>query len=70
MKKFASALILLIAAVSLFANGSKEAGMKDGAKHYKFGFTCMDQSNPFFVLIEIDYKGLFLVYKYQDYQVL
>lgn len=52
MKKFASALILLIAAVNLFANGSKEAGMKDGAKHYKFGFTCMDQSNPFFVLIE------------------
>ena len=53
MKKLTSALLIsvLMAAV-VFAGGAKDSGKSDGAKHYKFGFTCMDQSNPFFVLIE------------------
>ncbi len=53
MKKLISALLIsvLMAAV-IFAGGAKDSGKSDGAKHYKFGFTCMDQSNPFFVLIE------------------
>lgn len=53
MKKLTSALLIsvLMAAV-IFAGGAKDTGKTDGAKHYKFGFTCMDQSNPFFVLIE------------------
>ena len=53
MKKLTSALLIsvLMAAV-IFAGGAKDSGKSDGAKHYKFGFTCMDQSNPFFVLIE------------------
>jgi len=53
MKKLTSALLIsvLMAAV-IFAGGAKDSDKSDGAKHYKFGFTCMDQSNPFFVLIE------------------
>jgi ribose transport system substrate-binding protein len=60
MKKTVSALLVLsLAAAGIFATGAKDSGTaakspgKTGAvKHYKFGFTCMDQSNPFFVLIE------------------
>ena len=50
MKKFiAILLVLALAVTTVFASGANEA---DGEKHYKFGYTCMDQSNPFFVLIE------------------
>lgn len=52
MKKFLCVLLvssLLIG--SLFAQGQSEKTTADDG-HYKFGFTCMDQSNPFFVLIE------------------
>lgn len=53
MKKLTSALLILVLmAAVIFAGGAKDSGKSDGAKHYKFGFTCMDQSNPFFVLIE------------------
>lgn len=58
MKKALCALLIaLCVAGSLFAQGGTETTTKapaatTGAKHYKFGFTCMDQSNPFFVLIE------------------
>ncbi|MCR5290297.1 MAG: sugar ABC transporter substrate-binding protein [Treponema sp.] len=53
MKKIVSAAVILALAVgSIFAGGSKDSKTGDGTKHYKFGFTCMDQSNPFFVLIE------------------
>jgi ribose transport system substrate-binding protein len=44
MKKIISVLL-----VSALAAGTTFAAPK---KHYKFGFTCMDQSNPFFVQIE------------------
>lgn len=51
MKKVLSALLVAgLITGSVFAGGAKEAS--SGEKHYKFGFTCMDQSNPFFVLIE------------------
>lgn len=44
MKKIISVLLVsALAASTMFAAPTK---------HYKFGFTCMDQSNPFFVLIE------------------
>jgi len=60
MKKIVSAvLIAALVSGSVFANGAKDSGSgakapakASGEKHYKFGFTCMDQSNPFFVLIE------------------
>ena len=53
MKKVISAvLVTVMVAASVFAGGAKESKSADGQKHYKFGFTCMDQSNPFFVLIE------------------
>lgn len=46
-------LVLSLVAGFVFAQGSTEqTKADDGAQHYKFGFTCMDQSNPFFVLIE------------------
>jgi ribose transport system substrate-binding protein len=52
MKKIISAvLVAALAAGCVFAGGKKESA-GSGEKHYKFGFTCMDQSNPFFVLIE------------------
>lgn len=53
MKKIGAVLCLALAAVSLNAAPKKAKKTKVPAvKHYKFGFTCMDQSNPFFVLIE------------------
>lgn len=54
MKKFLTILLILsLITGSVFAQGGQEkAPATNGAKHYKFGFTCMDQSNPFFVLIE------------------
>lgn len=52
MKKLTSALLISVLMAAVFAGGAKDTGKTDGAKHYKFGFTCMDQSNPFFVLIE------------------
>ena len=60
MKKIVKAAAILAAAVSLVCMVSCNGGGKkakagsdaSGEKHYKFGFTCMDQSNPFFVLIE------------------
>jgi len=59
MKKIVSAvLVTALVLGAAFAGGSKDNGAakssaKTGTeKHYKFGFTCMDQSNPFFVLIE------------------
>ena len=53
MKKLTSALLIsVLMATVIFAGGAKDSGKSDGTKHYKFGFTCMDQSNPFFVLIE------------------
>ncbi|MGD1819796.1 MAG: sugar ABC transporter substrate-binding protein [Pleomorphochaeta sp.] len=48
MKKvIVSLLLAAFVATSVFAQGAPEE--KTG---YKYGFTCMDQSNPFFVLIE------------------
>jgi len=48
MKKVIVSLLLAsIVLTSVFAQGSAEE-----ETGYKFGFTCMDQSNPFFVLIE------------------
>jgi len=48
MKKIMNALMITaLATGSLFVQAAQAS---DG--HYKFGFTCMDQSNPFFVLIE------------------
>ena len=53
MKKVISAVLLAVmVAGAVFAGGAKDSKPADGKKHYKFGFTCMDQSNPFFVLIE------------------
>ncbi|MCR5764147.1 MAG: sugar ABC transporter substrate-binding protein [Treponema sp.] len=61
MKKIVKAAVLITVAASLLSivscnGGSKKAkggaSSAGGEKHYKFGFTCMDQSNPFFVLIE------------------
>lgn len=47
MKKVIVTLLLAsMILTSVFAQAEKE---KTG---YKFGYTCMDQSNPFFVLIE------------------
>jgi ribose transport system substrate-binding protein len=37
---------------SVFAQGSSESTKAAANGQKKFGFTCMDQSNPFFVLIE------------------
>ena len=49
MKKvIVSILLASVILTSVFAQGKAEEE-KSG---YKFGFTCMDQSNPFFVLIE------------------
>ena len=59
MKKIVKAAAILAVAASalcMVSCGGKKAkgssGAANGEKHYKFGFTCMDQSNPFFVLIE------------------
>ncbi|MCH3917895.1 MAG: sugar ABC transporter substrate-binding protein [Spirochaetia bacterium] len=54
MKKFVCALMIASLAIgSVFAQGSSEPqASSSGETHYKFGFTCMDQSNPFFVIIE------------------
>lgn len=53
MKKLLSAVIALTLVMgAAFAGGAKDSGKGSGDGHYKFGFTCMDQSNPFFVLIE------------------
>lgn len=53
MKKivYALAAVALMGAAFTGCSGKKKAEAS-GEKHYKFGFTCMDQSNPFFVLIE------------------
>jgi ribose transport system substrate-binding protein len=56
MKKIVSVLLVLtIAAGTMFATpktSTKTTAKAGTEKHYKFGFTCMDQSNPFFVMIE------------------
>lgn len=54
MKKVLAAVCLAAMALSLSAAPKKKAkkAKAPAVKHYKFGFTCMDQSNPFFVLIE------------------
>jgi ribose transport system substrate-binding protein len=53
MKKILCALLLASLVMgSVFAQGSNESAKAADDGHYKFGFTCMDQSNPFFVLIE------------------
>lgn len=58
MKKIINTLAALtmaaLAATSFTACNGKSAAKNTAGveKHYKFGFTCMDQSNPFFVLIE------------------
>ncbi len=53
MKKFLCAILLASLVMgSVFAQGSSETTKDVDDGHYKFGFTCMDQSNPFFVLIE------------------
>ena len=53
MKKVISAIMIsFFVATGIFAMGANDSNSADGKKHYKFGFTCMDQSNPFFVLIE------------------
>lgn len=49
MKKVLVSLLLAsIVLSSVFAQG----GAEEEKSGYKYGFTCMDQSNPFFVLIE------------------
>ena len=53
MKKVISAIMIsFFVATGIFTMGANDSNSADGKKHYKFGFTCMDQSNPFFVLIE------------------
>ena len=55
MKKIIGTLLVLtLAAGTMFAAPKRSKKTTDAGteKHYKFGFTCMDQSNPFFVLIE------------------
>jgi ribose transport system substrate-binding protein len=53
MKKFLCAILLASLVMgSVFAQGASETTKDVDDGHYKFGFTCMDQSNPFFVLIE------------------
>ncbi len=48
----AVAAVAMTSVVSCSKKGNAKASAASGEKHYKFGFTCMDQSNPFFVLIE------------------
>ncbi len=55
MKKILKAAVIAMAATAvmgLCSCGGEKKAAESGEKHYKFGFTCMDQSNPFFVLIE------------------
>lgn len=53
MKKFLCAILLASLVMgSVFAQGSNESSTDSKNGQHKFGFTCMDQSNPFFVLIE------------------
>ena len=58
MKKIIGALVIGTLAMSLVVawpwgkKSDSKKGKTAATKHYKFGFTCMDQSNPFFVLIE------------------
>ncbi len=57
MKKILKSAVLVALAAAVVGLSScggekKEAAAPAGEKHYKFGFTCMDQSNPFFVTIE------------------
>ncbi len=55
MKKIvgiAAAVAIVGTAFMGCSKSSKPSAQVTGEKHYKFGFTCMDQSNPFFVLIE------------------
>lgn len=53
MKKFLCAILLASLVMgSVFAQGSSETTKASENGQKKFGFTCMDQSNPFFVLIE------------------
>lgn len=53
MKKVLCAILLAsIVMGSVFAQGSSESTQVVKEDQKKFGFTCMDQSNPFFVLIE------------------
>ncbi|MFA6845162.1 MAG: sugar ABC transporter substrate-binding protein [Sphaerochaetaceae bacterium] len=50
MRKLICVLLVVLVVGGVFAQGKTETpAVKKG---YKFGFTCMDQSNPFFVLIE------------------
>ncbi len=57
MKKFMCIVAALFMVASVFAGGSKEntSGKKTG---YKFGYTCMDGTNPFFVTIQAKMKEL------------
>ena len=48
----AVAAVAMTSVVSCSKKGNAKASAASGEKHDKFGFTCMDQSNPFFVLIE------------------
>lgn len=46
------------AGASSSAGESAKAGDASGGKHYKFGYTCMDGTNPFFVTIQDKMKEL------------
>lgn len=46
------------AGASSAAGESAKAGDTSGGKHYKFGYTCMDGTNPFFVTIQDKMKEL------------
>lgn len=46
------------AGASSAAGESAKAGDASGGKHYKFGYTCMDGTNPFFVTIQDKMKEL------------
>ncbi len=40
------------------ADAAADTAADSGAKHYKFGYTCMDGTNPFFVTIQDEMKSL------------
>lgn len=57
MKKILCLVLAVFMVASVFAAGGKD-NASDGKEGYKFGYTCMDGTNPFFVTIQNKMKEL------------
>lgn len=57
MKKLFCIVAAVFTLASVFAGGGKDAA-SSGNGGYKFGYTCMDGTNPFFVTIQLKMKEL------------